>query len=240
MRAEPRFALLLVCFFLSGLAGLIYQTAWTRQLAFVFGTSELAVVTVLAAYMGGLAAGAAAATRFVSGIRRPVLVYGLLELGIAASALAVPAAIAATTALHVAVFGGRADTAETAGLAPALFTFIGSAAILLVPTGLMGATLPLLARHAVRHEGEIGPRVGAHLSALARHHQVLCVTHLPAIAAVADRHLRVTKAVAKGRTRTSVDHLAGDARVEEIAAMIAGAGDAESARAEARRLLEGV
>jgi spermidine synthase len=160
VRGDPRFALLLVCFFLSGLAGLIYQTAWTRQLAFVFGTSELAVVTVLAAYMGGLAAGAAAAARFVARIRRPVLVYGLLELGIAAAALGVPAAIAAATALQVAVFGGRADTAETPGLAPAVFTFVCSATILLVPTGLMGATLPLLARHAVRREGEIGPRVG--------------------------------------------------------------------------------
>ncbi|MHC4505903.1 MAG: hypothetical protein ACYTFI_21585, partial [Planctomycetota bacterium] len=54
-------ALLLACFLVSGVAALIYQTAWTRQFAFVFGTSELAIATVLAAYMGGLAAGAAAA-----------------------------------------------------------------------------------------------------------------------------------------------------------------------------------
>src|SRR6185295_3983417 len=46
------------CFLLSGIAALIYQTAWTRQFAIVFGTSELAVATVLAAYMGGLALGA--------------------------------------------------------------------------------------------------------------------------------------------------------------------------------------
>ena len=51
--------LLLLCFFLSGLSGLVYQTAWTRQFTFVFGTSELAVASVLAAYMGGLAVGAA-------------------------------------------------------------------------------------------------------------------------------------------------------------------------------------
>ena len=70
MRFELRFALVLLCFFLSGFAALIYQTAWTRLFAFVFGTSELAVVTVLAAYMGGLAAGAAIATRFVGRIRR--------------------------------------------------------------------------------------------------------------------------------------------------------------------------
>ena len=46
------FGLLLLCFFLSGVAALVYQTAWMRQFAFVFGTSELAVASVLAAYMG--------------------------------------------------------------------------------------------------------------------------------------------------------------------------------------------
>ena len=46
---EPRFLLLLACFFLSGLAGLSYETSWTQQFALVFGTSELALATVLAA-----------------------------------------------------------------------------------------------------------------------------------------------------------------------------------------------
>src|SRR5512143_1597945 len=48
-------AVTLACFFLSGFAALLYQTVWTRQFAFVFGTADLAVATVLAAYMGGLA-----------------------------------------------------------------------------------------------------------------------------------------------------------------------------------------
>ena len=65
------FGLLLLCFFLSGLAALIYQTAWTRQFAFVFGTSELAVASVLAAYMGGLALGAAVVGRLAPRVRRP-------------------------------------------------------------------------------------------------------------------------------------------------------------------------
>jgi spermidine synthase len=152
--------LLLLCFFLSGLAALIYQTAWTRLFAFVFGTSELAVATVLAAYMGGLAAGAAVATRFVGRVRRPVLVYGLLELGIALSALAVPLAMRGATALYGALFR-NAELGEAGGLASALFYLLVSFAILLVPTALMGATLPLLVRHAVRSDEEIGPRTSA-------------------------------------------------------------------------------
>ena len=86
--------------------------------------------------------------------------------------------------------------------------------------------------------GRLGPRVGRHLGALGRHHQVLCVTHLPAIAAAASAHLRVTKEVAGGRTRTSVAQLEGEERVGEIADMIAGGKGQATARAEAQRLLE--
>jgi spermidine synthase len=141
VKPEPRFALLLICFFVSGFAGLLYQTAWTRQFTFVFGTSELAVATVLAAYMGGLAAGAAAGVRLARRIRRP-------------------AAIGAATALYVFFFGGSADPPAAGGFARSLFTLGSSFAILLIPTGLMGITLPLLARHAVRRESEIGSRIG--------------------------------------------------------------------------------
>lgn len=89
---DAAFPLVLLCFFLSGLAGLVYETAWTREFAFVFGTSNLAVATVLAAYMAGLASGAAVAARLASRVQRPLLVYALLELGIGVAALAVPAA----------------------------------------------------------------------------------------------------------------------------------------------------
>jgi predicted membrane-bound spermidine synthase len=151
---------LLACFFASGFAALLYQTAWTREFGAVFGTSELAVATVLAAYMGGLAAGAALAGRFAPRVRRPVLAYGLLELGIAGAALAVPLAIRAATALQVALLGGRELPADAGGFASALFYLACAFAILLVPTTFMGATLPLLARHAVRTDREVGPRIG--------------------------------------------------------------------------------
>jgi len=70
--------LLQFCFFLSGFAALLYQTAWIRELGFLFGTSELAVAIVLSAYMGGLALGAAVAARVAPRLGRPVLAYGLL------------------------------------------------------------------------------------------------------------------------------------------------------------------
>jgi len=160
MRPHVSFTLLLVCFFLSGLAGLIYQTAWTREFAFVFGTSNLAVATVLAAYMAGLAFGAGVAARLAHRIKRPLLTYGVLELGVGLAALAVPLAIHASQALYVALLGGRSDLGGEGGLFTALFYLACSFLILMVPTALMGATLPLLVRHAVHSDEEIGTRIG--------------------------------------------------------------------------------
>jgi spermidine synthase len=116
---------------------------------------------VLAAYMGGLAAGAALAARLAPRIRRPVLVYAALELGIAASALAVPFAIRAATGLYALAFGGRPAPPDEGQLASAIFHLACAFAILSVPTAAMGATLPLLARHAVRSDEDIGRRTGA-------------------------------------------------------------------------------
>ena len=87
--------------------------------------------------------------------------------------------------------------------------------------------------------GRLGPEVGAHLRKLAGRGQVLCVTHIPAIAAAADLHLCVNKEVRGGRTRTTIVPLKGDERVAEVADMIAGGSAHDTARAEARRLLEG-
>ena len=157
---DARFALLLSCFFVSGFAALLYQTAWTRELSFVFGTSELAVAAVLAAYMGGLALGAALAARYAMRLRRPVLVYGVLELAIALSALSVPAGIRLINSVYVGLLGGGSELLEGGAVAAALFQLGAAFAVLLPPTAFMGATLPLLARHAVRSEAEIGSRVG--------------------------------------------------------------------------------
>ena len=144
MQRNANFSLLLVCFFLSGLAGLIYQTAWTREFAFVFGTSNLAVATVLAAYMAGLAAGAAAAARLAHLVTRPLLTYGVLELGVGLTALGVPLAIHGSQAMYVSLFGGQPELPEAGGLSSALFYMVCSFAILMIPTAMMGATLPLL------------------------------------------------------------------------------------------------
>jgi spermidine synthase len=154
-------ALLGACFGLSGVAALVYQTAWTRQFAIVFGTSELAVAAVLAAYMGGLALGALIAERLLVRIRRPLLNYALLELAIAASAvLAVPFLLWLADVALQALFGGQAELPSADHASTALFHLISAFIALALPTTFMGATLPLLARHAVTDEAQIGRRIG--------------------------------------------------------------------------------
>ncbi len=151
---------ILGCFFLSGFAALVYQTAWMRQFSIVFGTSELAVAAVLAAYMAGLAGGAALAAGFVERVRRPVLVYGLLELGIALGALAVPYLLSFAKQAMVAWIGGQPAITDEGASARTLFYLGWAFLVIFVPTALMGATLPLLARGAVHTDAEVGRRVG--------------------------------------------------------------------------------
>ena len=153
------FAGVVACFFLSGLAALLYQTAWLRQFSLVFGTSELAVATVLAAYMGGLALGSGVAGRYAGRVTRPVLVYGILEAGIALSALAVPLLLLAARALYASMLGDQPAPPDAAAIGQPIFYLLVAFVVLAIPTGFMGATLPLLIRYAVRTDAEVGPRV---------------------------------------------------------------------------------
>ncbi len=86
--------------------------------------------------------------------------------------------------------------------------------------------------------GRSADPVGRSLWRLARHHQVLCVTHLPQIAAHADAHLHIAKSVRDGRTVTAISELVGEDRVREIAAMLGGTSESDVTRVAARELLE--
>ncbi|HXU11410.1 MAG TPA: DNA repair protein RecN [Candidatus Binatia bacterium] len=70
--------------------------------------------------------------------------------------------------------------------------------------------------------GAVAEAVGRRLKSLSRQHQVICVTHLPQIASYADRHVRVGKRQARGRTEVEVDVLDDQGKVEELARMLAG------------------
>jgi DNA repair protein RecN (Recombination protein N) len=85
--------------------------------------------------------------------------------------------------------------------------------------------------------GSVAVAVGARLARLAVRHQVLCVTHLPQVAAHASAHFRVQKRVTAGRTHTEIEALVGDARVEELARMLGGRKTTTASRENAAELL---
>jgi len=85
--------------------------------------------------------------------------------------------------------------------------------------------------------GEAADRVGRRLAELAERHQVLCITHLPQIAAYAQRHFRVLKQTGRRRTGVSIAPVEGPERVDEIARMASGDRAGDAAREYARELI---
>ncbi len=160
--SESNHALWLVagCFFLSGFAALVYETVWLRQFAILLGTSQAALAIVLSSYMGGLALGSLAAGKWAYRTKHPVILYAILELGIAAAALCIPVGLRLARAAQSYLFGGNPDLPTAGHWGPALFNIATCWTLILIPTALMGATLPLLARMVVSKDEQLGPRIG--------------------------------------------------------------------------------
>jgi len=149
-RTLPALAL---CFFLSGLGSLALEVVWTRQMRLVFGSTTLAASTILVAYMLGLGLGGLLGGRLSRRTRTAadgVRLYGWMEIAIGVYALAVPAAFAWFPVLN------RAWLYTLGFWEAALARFAIALAVLLAPTVLMGATLPVLVAALTRHD----PRVG--------------------------------------------------------------------------------
>jgi spermidine synthase len=130
-----------VCFVVSGATGLIYEVLWARMLGLVFGATTLAVSTVLAAFMGGLALGSALAGKFARQIQKPLRTYGWMEIGVAAYALLVPFLFRLVDHVYALIW----QQLHPGYFAFSVWRFALSGLVLLVPTTLMGATLPVLA-----------------------------------------------------------------------------------------------
>ena len=149
-------AVVLGLFVLSGGAGLVYEIVWSRQLVIVFGNTTQAVSTILTAFFGGMAVGAWLGGRLADRVRSPLRMYALLELGVAAVAIATPLTF---HVLHDAYRGIYLQLLEMPG-ALSLVRF-GLAIVVLGPaTILMGATLPSLTRFLRDREGGLGGAFG--------------------------------------------------------------------------------
>lgn len=156
LRRERAVLLLYPLFFLSGATGLTYQTLWARQLHLVFGTSTFAITTVLTAYMAGLAIGGFVMARHADRVRRPLAWYGWIEAGIGVYALLFPVLLGLVTPIYLGFWRALEPPPVLFGVVQ--FLVVGL--LLLLPTALMGATLPLLARFATERVSAAGDAVG--------------------------------------------------------------------------------
>ena len=148
---------ILLCFFASGMSSLVYQVVWVRELVLVFGATTFAVSTVLTSFMGGLALGSYYFGRRSETVARPLRLYGLLEIGIGLYGLAVPFIFAALPTVYHSFW----RSLQLPFFALSIVRFVFATLVLIVPTALMGATLPVLASFYARDAVRIGLRVGA-------------------------------------------------------------------------------
>lgn len=145
-QSDSRLIVVAALFLLSGAAGLIYQIVWQRLLEIYFGVTMTAIALIVAAYMGGLGIGSLLGGRIAGKIKRVVLTYGLVEVAIA---------IFGFVSLDLIHWIGQ----RTAG-SPYPVVFILSFLLLLIPTLLMGMTLPLLTQSFVNRVDTSGHIIG--------------------------------------------------------------------------------
>ena len=156
-RATPSLrGVVLALFVASGAAGLIYQVVWSRELVLVFGNTTQAVATIVTAFMAGLGFGSLVGGRLADTSLRPLRLYGLVELAVAAMAALLPFAFSVLAEVYRGVWPSLVERpGQLAGVR------FGLALAAVAPaTFLMGMTLPLLTRYLVRSLDETGARLG--------------------------------------------------------------------------------
>lgn len=144
-------------FFLSGGTALIYEVIWTKELTLIMGNTVYSSTTVLAAFMGGLALGSIFLGRYIDKSKvSPLRLYAILELGIGLFALSLPYLLASFNPLYKWIY----QASSYNNYLITFLRFVISFCLLLVPTFLMGGTLPILSKYIVSSFQHLGKRTG--------------------------------------------------------------------------------
>lgn len=144
--------LIYLMFFLSGAAALFYQVIWVRSLTLVFGGSHFAVTVVLSTFMAGLAIGGYIVGRLVDRIEKPLKLYGILEIGIAIFATVFIGLMKVYPSIYVCL----AQWKENSSLFLLFIRVLFSVVALIIPTTLMGGTLPVLSKFLSEQPKDLG------------------------------------------------------------------------------------
>jgi len=144
--------LVLLLYFLSGATALVYEVAWSRMLMHVFGSTAVALGTVLAAFMAGMAVGSWLIGKAADKSRNCLRLYAFLEIGLGLAALGSHILLSHIGPVHLVLY-------DIFGFSPAVFgvvRFLLAFSLVMAPTVLMGATLPVLARFLMSRRDKVG------------------------------------------------------------------------------------
>lgn len=144
-------------FFGSGVCGLIYQLIWQRKLALVFGNTTYATSAILTAFMGGLALGSYLFGKYVDREKQPLRLYALLEFGVGLSAIAILFLfLPISNHLYIKIF----RTVSHNSLVINTIRLLLCVFILIIPTTLMGGTLPVISKYIIKKSNIFGSQLG--------------------------------------------------------------------------------
>lgn len=144
--------MLVLVYFLSGTAGLVYEVLWLKWLALLFGSTAHASATVLSVFFLGLSAGGWFWGRRARDLRRPLQTYGLLEIGIAASALASLLLADGLRSAYALLYAA----ASGSFVMLTLVKFVLAILVLFVPAFFMGGTFPVMGQLLIRSPQGLG------------------------------------------------------------------------------------
>ncbi|MBN2035103.1 MAG: fused MFS/spermidine synthase [Chitinispirillaceae bacterium] len=138
-RAQP---ILLLLYFLSGAAALIYEIAWMRKLSLMLGGTVFAITLITASFMLGLALGSRLIGKMADAAERPAMLFAFLAAGIGVFGLCSPLTFQGLSVINTAIF----SAIDCTGFARSGLQFTQASIALIVPTLLMGATFPVMAK----------------------------------------------------------------------------------------------
>jgi spermidine synthase len=153
------FYLVLVCFFLSGMSGLIYEILWNRMIVKIIGSAPFSMSIILTVFMGGLGFGSYLAGRYIDRMKAPLdllRLYGGLELVIGIYAVLIPLIMMGVHPLQTILYNNLYNFFIIYNI----LTFIICAIILCIPVICMGATLPVLSRFYISRMDHLGTHAG--------------------------------------------------------------------------------
>ena len=142
--SEPNLLLLMgVVFFFSGFSSLIYEVVWMRRLSLFFGSDVYSAALTLSAFMGGLTLGSLLAAKYSDHLKKPLVWYGLLEISIGLYALFFPNFLNMFSGEYRRIYQSFFATAPWLYNS---FRILVATVTLLIPTTMMGSTLPLVVK----------------------------------------------------------------------------------------------